>query len=173
MLSAPLYPQEDKRIEAAQRLGLLDDSKSNAKFDELTKLAVQKLHVPMSTLTVLDKNREYYKSCQGLDAKDGERAISFCGHALLAKELFIVPDCRKDPRFSDNPMVTGKPYIRFYAGIALSDYMTGMPVAVFCIKDTKSRNLSVKELDIFMSLATRAEELLNNVSEANMTKLVI
>jgi len=173
MLVAPQYIEEDKRLEAVNRLGLLDDSKSNTKFDELTKLAVEKLKVPMSTFTVLDKNREYYRSCQGIDAKDGDRAVSFCGHSLVSKTLFVIPDCRKDPRFSDNPMVIGEPFIRFYAGMALFDYMTGMPVAVFCIKDTKPRILSVKELGIFMSLTTRAEELLNDVSEKGLTKMII
>ncbi len=170
MQYAPEDPKEDERLQAIKRLGLLDGSKSDSKFDELTKGAIEKLDVPMSTLTVLDKNREYYKSCQGLDAEYGDRAISFCGHALVADGLFIIPDCRKDERFADNPMVIGKPYVRFYAGMALFDYATKIPVAVFCVKDTKPRKFSVKELDIFLSLAARAEELLNNVSETGLTK---
>jgi GAF domain-containing protein len=171
MQFAPTYSKEGERLEAVQKLGLLDNKKPDSRFDELTKMALVKLHAPISTLTILDNTREYYKSCQGLDATDGDRAISFCGHALLAQDLFIIPDCKKDIRFKDNPMVIGKPFIRFYAGMALLDYSTRLPIAVFCIKDTKPRTLSVNELDIFMLLAKRAEELLNGVSESGLTPL--
>ncbi len=171
MLTAPKFTNEKERQVAAMRLGLSADAKPENKFDVLTKEATERLKVPISTFTVLDANREYFKSCQGLDTAMGERAISFCGHALVSKELFMIPDCRKDPRFADNPMVTGKPFIRFYAGMALYDYMTRMPVAVFCVKDAKPRTFSLKELEIFLSLCTRAEELMNGVSEGGLTNL--
>jgi GAF domain-containing protein len=170
MIPAPIFPQEDKRLEAVHRLGLMDNFNLDKRANALTREAVEKLGVPISTLTVLDENREYYRSNQGLDAKDGERSISFCGHALMQKDLMIVPDCKKDERFADNPMVIGKPYIRFYAGMALFDYRTHLPVAVFCIKDTKPRNLSMEELNTFLGISTRAEELINGVSDKGMTK---
>ncbi len=75
--------------------------------------------------------------------------------------MFIIDDTQKDPRFADNPMVTGFPHIRFYAGMALYDEKTKLPIGVFCIKDTKPRSLSVGEIGIFMDLATRAERQLN------------
>jgi GAF domain-containing protein len=77
------------------------------------------------------------------------------------KDLFVIPDTAKDPRFANNPMVIGKPFIRSYMGMALFDHQTGLPVAVFCIKDTKPRDFSLEEIDTFSSLVTRAEEEIN------------
>ena len=160
MLNAPIPENEKERMAAVNRLGLMDD-KPNKWFDELTKRAVKELRVPISTLTILDPEKEHYKSCQGLNEKDGERAISFCGHALLMKDLFIIPDTSKDPRFANNPLVIGKPFIRSYMGMALFDHKTGLPVAVFCIKDTKPREFTMDEIDAFSAIATLAEEEIN------------
>lgn len=160
MPKAPLPENEKERMDAVHRLGLMSD-KPNARFDALTKEAVEKLHAPISTLTVLDPQKEHYRSCQGLDQKEGERAISFCRHALVMKDLFIIPDTTKDPRFANNPMVIGKPFIRSYMGMALFDHKTGLPVAVFCIKDIKPRDFSLEEIDVFSSIVTRAEEEIN------------
>ena len=107
--------------------------------------------------------REWFKSCVGLGQKEGERALSFCGHALFAKDMFIVNDTLKDERFADNPLVTGYPFIRFYAGIALLDYKSGQPIGVFCVKDTKPREFSVEDISTLMSLANSAEQELNKV----------
>ena len=145
---------------AVNRLGLLND-KSNNRFDLLTKRAVKELHVPISTLTILDPQKEHYKSSQGLNEKDGERAISFCGHALLMKDLFVIPDTAKDVRFANNPMVIGKPFVRSYMGMALFDFKTGLPVAVFCVKDIKPRNFTMAEIDVFSTIVTEAEEEIN------------
>ena len=160
MLKAPLPDNEKERMEAVNRLGLLDD-KSDSRFDLLTKRAVKELHVPISTLTILDPQKEHYKSSQGLNEKDGQRAISFCGHALLMKDLFIIPDTAKDVRFANNPMVIGKPFIKSYMGMALYDNKTGLPVAVFCVKDIKPRDFSMAEIDAFSSIVTQAEEEIN------------
>lgn len=160
MKEAPIPENEKERIEAVHKMAILD-TKPEKRFDRLTKEAVKKIKVPISTLTILDSNREWFKSCHGLSKKEGERAISFCGHALLAKNIFFVEDTLEDPRFADNPMVVGSPFIRFYGGIALVDHKTGHYVGVFCIKDTKPRTLSAEEVDIFVDLADRAEAELN------------
>ncbi len=141
-------------------MGILD-TKPEERFDRITKEATEKLQVPISTIAILDSKREWFKSCTGLDQKESDRAISFCGHALLVKELFIIEDTLKDDRFKDNPMVTGFPFIRFYAGQALLDYKTGKSIGVFCIKDTKPRKLSVGEVGIILDLANKAEIELN------------
>jgi GAF domain-containing protein len=112
-------------------------------------------------VSILDSDREWFKSCVGLDKKEGDRSVSFCGHALLAENIFIVEDTLKDPRFADNPMVMGFPFIRFYAGIALFDYKTRQPIGVFCVKDTKPRKFTVAEIGILVDLADRAEKELN------------
>ncbi|MFH0804010.1 MAG: GAF domain-containing protein [Candidatus Zambryskibacteria bacterium] len=160
MKSAPMPENEKERLEAVHKLAILD-TESEVRFDDMTKEAVEKLKVPISTITILDSKREWFKSYQGLSEREGERAISFCGHALLAKNIFFVEDTLKDPRFADNPMVIGYPFIRFYGGIALIDHKSGQYVGVFCIKDTKPRTLNVEEVEIFIDLADRAEMELN------------
>ncbi|MBI3888855.1 GAF domain-containing protein [Candidatus Nomurabacteria bacterium] len=160
MQDAPIPVDEEKRIEAVHRLAILD-TKPEERFDILTQEVVKKLNVSMSMVTILDSNREWFKSCVGLDKKEGDRAASFCGHALLAKNIFVVEDTLKDPRFADNPMVVGFPFIRFYAGVALFDYKTRQPIGVFCVKDTKPKKLTVQEIAIIIDLANKAEKELN------------
>jgi GAF domain-containing protein len=166
LIPAPIPNDENERIRAVQRLNVLD-TPSESRFDVLTREAVAKLHVPISVISILDSDREWFKSCQGLDKKEGERAISFCGHALFATNMLVVPDTLKDPRFADNPMVTGYPFIRFYAGVAMIDQKTGQPVGVFCVKDTSPRNLSVEDVSILTDLAERAEAELNKVGSSD------
>jgi GAF domain-containing protein len=103
------------------------------------------------------------------ETKEGSRDISFCGHALLSEFIFIIEDTKLDPRFVDNPYVTGSPFIRFYAGMRLLDYQTKQPIGVFCIKDIKPRKLSVTDIDAFIELANRAEQEINK-SEIIRTK---
>ena len=160
MQTAPIPLDENERLEAVYRSSLLD-TKPEPRFDALTKEAVEKLKVPMSMVSILDKDREWFKSCVGWDKSEGERAVSFCGHALLAKNMFVVNDTLKDERFADNPMVIGDPFIRFYAGMALYDYETNQPIGVFCIKDTQPRDFGLDEIAVFMDLAERTEKELN------------
>ena len=160
MIKAPVPQNEEERLEAVHGMAILD-TKPESRFDAITKEATKLLNVPISTITILDEKREWFKSCTGLDQKEGERAISFCAHALVVKDLFIVQDTLKDERFKDNPMVTGYPFIRFYAGQSLLDHKTGQPVGVFCIKDKKPRDLSIEEMGVFINLANLAEEELN------------
>ena len=143
-------------MEKVQALGLLD-TKPEERFDEITRDAIKVFNVPISTITIVDENREWYKSCQGTDTKEMPREVSFCAHAMLSKEIFVVEDTLKDERFKDNPMVVGKPYIRFYAGVALHD-QAGISIGIFCIKDTKPRSLSPGELSMLLDFAVRAEK---------------
>ena len=160
MQNAPIPKDENKRIAAVHRLAILD-TKPEERFDVLTREAVEKLKVNMSMVSILDSDREWYKSCVGLDKKEGDRTASFCGHALLATNIFIVEDTLKDPRFADNPMVVGFPFIRFYAGVALFDHKTRQPIGVFCVKDIKPRKLTTAEIGIIIDLADLAEKELN------------
>ena len=155
-----VHEKEGERLEAVHRLAILD-TQPEERFDVLTREAVRKFGVPISMISILDKNREWYKSCQGLDQKEAARETSFCGHALLADNVFVVEDTLKDKRFADNPTVIGYPYIRFYAGVALHDQKTGLPIGVFCLKDMKPRKLTVNEISDLIALAERAEVELN------------
>ena len=161
MQKPALHPLELERLNILRSLDILD-TKPEERFDNITKLAVEKLHVPISTITLLDEKREWFKSCQGLNMCEDSRETSFCGHALLASEIFIVEDTLKDERFFDNPHVTkANPPIRFYAGISLKHQKTGLPIGVFCIKDFKPRVLTNEEISTILELAKEAEYQLN------------
>ncbi|OGH24928.1 MAG: hypothetical protein A3B47_02360 [Candidatus Levybacteria bacterium RIFCSPLOWO2_01_FULL_39_24] len=160
MKHAPIPDNEQERLLSLHKLGLLD-THPEERFDIITRTATQIFHVPISTLTLVDEKREWFKSCQGLSSKEGSRAISFCGHALLAPEMLVIPDTKKDVRFSDNPMVVGKPYIRFYAGVPISN-ADGQRVGVFCIKDTKPREFAKANQEILLGLAAWAELEVNS-----------
>src|SRR3989338_6975777 len=166
MKPAPIPENEKERLISLHKLGLLD-SKPEERFDRITRTAIKVFDVPISTLTLVDEKREWFKSVCGLDQKEGDRAISFCGHALLVNEVFVIPDTVKDKRFSDNPMVIGKPYIRFYAGVPIMN-ADGQRVGVFCIKDIKPRSFSKDDEDVLKELASWAEVEINyhNLSSA-------
>lgn len=154
MIEAPIPKDDAKRLEALKNLGLLD-TPSEERFDRITRLAIKIFKAPISTLTLVDKDREWYKSCQGLSRREGARAISFCGHALVEEDMLIVPDTLKDPRFADNPMVIGEPHIRFYAGVPVKD-MDGNRLGAFCIKDFAPREFSADDRRLLADMASWA-----------------
>ena len=164
MIKAPIPENEKDRICAVQDLKILDTA-TEERFDIITKEAVQRFSVPISTITIIDNDREWYKSKQGMGEREGPRDISFCGHAMLHEEIYIIEDTLKDPIFSDNPMVIGKPFIRFYAGKSIHEKKTGLSVGVFCIKDTKPRKMSVSDISLFLEFAARAEVEVNKGGE--------
>jgi GAF domain-containing protein len=160
MKISPIPDNDIERVCAVQGLHLLDTA-SEERFDCITREAIKRFKVPISTITLVDKDREWFKSVQGLNMKEGPRDISFCGHALMSQILLVIPDTLADPRFFDNPMVQGEPFIRFYAGKSLYDYEMKLPVGVFCIKDHKPRQMSVSEMADFLELAEKAEKEIN------------
>src|SRR3989344_5302487 len=160
MQRAPIPENEKERLLSLHKLGLLD-TKPEERFDRITRTATRIFNVPISTLTLVDSKREWFKSVCGIDQKEVNRAISFCGHALLANEVFVIPDTTKDKRFSDNPMVIGKPYIRFYAGVPIIN-ADGERIGVFCIKDIKSRRFSKDNEEMLKNLAAWAELEINS-----------
>ncbi len=160
MKPAPIPENEKERLEAVKKLNILD-TKPDPRLDELTAFAVKRFNVPFSTISIIDAEREWFKSCQGMPEKEGERSISFCGHAMLAQNVFIVEDTTKDDRFADNPYVIGPPYIRFYAGVALFDRTSDLPIGVFCVKDTKPRIMSLDDINFLVELASKAETIIN------------
>lgn len=164
MQKAPIPSNEEQRLCSVYDLNILD-TKNDERFDRITNEAQKKFQVPISTITIIDKEREWYKSAKGTEKKEQERDISFCGHALTSKVMMIIEDTLKDERFLDNPSVIGHPYIRFYAGKSLFNRKTGLPVGVFCIKDTKPRKFDLNEVNDFLEMATQAEDELNKVVE--------
>ena len=125
---------EAARIQALQGLGLLD-SAPEERFDRLTRLAKRLFNVPIALVTLVDSNRQWFKSCVGLGVSETPRNVSFCGHAILQDELLMVADAKQDERFYDNPLVTGEPKIRFYAGYPLT-VPDGNKMGTLCLIDT-------------------------------------
>jgi GAF domain-containing protein len=118
-LQRPALPiNEKKRLEALSALQILD-TQSEERFDRLTRLAAKMFHVPIALVSLIDESRQWFKSREGLAVTETSREVSFCGHTILQDQAFIVNDTLTDLRFADNPLVTGEPHIRFYAGCPL------------------------------------------------------
>lgn len=144
-MQPPATPRDERtRLETLRSLKLLDTSPSE-RFDRLTRIARRMFGVPISLVSLVDENRQWFKSRQGLDATETPRDISFCGHAILDDDIFIVPDATKDNRFVDNPLVTDNPNIRFYAGVPLR-VSNGSKIGTLCIIDEKPREFSEEDL---------------------------
>ena len=155
MQSAPIPKDEKERLKKLFEMSILD-TEPEERFDVITRDVIRVFNVPISTITIIDEKREWYKSCQGLEVKEAPRAGSFCAHALLSRDVFIVEDTLKDDRFKHNPMVVNPPHIRFYAGAALRSE-DGINIGVFCVKDTKPRSFSNQEVGMLLDFAARAE----------------
>lgn len=161
MLEPPLPPDEDQRLAALRSLKILD-TPPEERFDRITRIATRLFDVPIALVSLIDANRQWFKSCQGLTVSETPRAISFCGHAILGDDVFVVPDARLDPRFSDNPLVTDQPYIRFYAGCPLTG-PNGSKLGTLCLVDRRPRQMSALDLKAMKDLAIWAQNELNAV----------
>lgn len=143
-----------------ERLQILDDlrivySPSEERFDRITRLAKRIFDVPIVAISLITSNTQWFKSSQGLTVCETSREVSFCGHAILEKDTFIVPDASKDENFSDNPLVVEEPYIRFYAGHPIHFNSTKM--GTLCIIDTRPRRFKTEDFDTLKSLALWVE----------------
>ena len=156
MTPAPIPADEDERLAALRELLLLD-TPPEERFDRLARFAAEQLDTPIALLTLVDGQRQWFKSRMGLEATETPREISFCGHAILKNELFVVEDASRDPRFADNPLVTGEPHIQFYAGAPLK-LPGGQNVGTLCLIDNKPRTLDDIDLAILGSLRDLAVE---------------
>jgi len=149
---------ESLRLEALRDLGVLDSAPEEA-FDDLAKLAAIVCQVPIALVSLVDADRQWFKARCGLDAQETPRDVAFCAHAIKQAALFEVPDATLDPRFADNPLVTGEPHIRFYAGVPLSGSQ-GYPYGTLCVIDVKPRLLTEEQRDGLARLARRASDAL-------------
>ncbi len=168
---APLPPDEEARLLDLQATEVLDTAPEQA-FDALTTLASELLGVPMALISLVDRNRQWFKSRFGLNDTETTRDISFCGHAILGAQLFKVPNALQDPRFAGNPFVQGNPEIRFYAGVPLRSG-NGHAFGTFCVLDRQSRVLSVAEEHILQRLALVAESLLEERRQRNVMQMTL
>ncbi|HWA94752.1 MAG TPA: GAF domain-containing protein [Terracidiphilus sp.] len=153
----PVLPDESERIAALHRLAILD-TPAEDRFDRLTRLAMRAFDVPIASISLIDTNRQWFKSCGGISVCETSRDISFCAHAIAFDEILYVENAHKDERFRDNPLVVHEPKIRFYAGCPLS--VNGYKMGTFCIIDRKPRSFSDEDRRLLRDLANMASELM-------------
>ncbi|WP_292041229.1 putative bifunctional diguanylate cyclase/phosphodiesterase [Massilia sp. UBA6681] len=157
-MERPRIPLDEAQRLAALHATRLLGSAPEETFDRITRTAARLLGVPIALVSLIDKDRQWFKSRTGLDACETPRDISFCGHAILSDEPLVVPDAAQDARFVDNPLVTGDMHLRFYAGVQL--YSVGRKkIGTLCVIDSRPRQLGPGELDALRDLARMVEQL--------------
>lgn len=155
MITPPKPANENERLAELRSLGLLD-SEQEDRFDRITRLAQRLFGVSTALVSLVDEDRQWFKSRIGMDVPETPRDISFCGHAILSDDVLMIPDATKDERFSDNPLVIGSPDIRFYAGCPIAG-PGGNNIGTLCLIDETPRVLSDEELASLRELAELVE----------------
>ncbi|MEM9065957.1 MAG: GAF domain-containing protein [Planctomycetota bacterium] len=155
---APFPADEGARIRALLDCNILDTD-AEAAFDGLTRSISQVCNTPVALVSLVDRERQWFKSRLGLDDTEMPRELAFCGHVILYPELMVVPDTHESGTFRDHPLVTGDPHIRFYAGAPL-ELNRGERVGALCVIDWAPRNLTGDQLDALRAHAVIASEIL-------------
>lgn len=143
MLPAPTPINEPERIASLRRMLLLATPDEEA-FDRVTRSAQRMFNAPIALISLIDTNRQWFKSCIGLPVRETERDVSFCGHAIMTNELFVIENALANPHFADNPLVTGEPHVIFYAGRPLKN-AEGFLVGTLCIIDHHPRSFGQED----------------------------
>ena len=162
MLTPPVPPNETGRLAALRALKILDTAPEQ-RFDRITAFAKDLFQVPIALVSLVDQERQWFKSRAGLDATETPRSVSFCGHAILADEPFVIEDATADERFSDNPLVTGAPFVRFYAGVPL--IAGGFRIGTLCLIGHEPRRFENRDRGLLKGLAGWVERELTILSD--------
>lgn len=174
MQEAVIPPNEQERLEELYRFDVLY-TQYEEDFDQIVKLASEICKVPISTISLIDRHRQWFKAKLGIVDAENERSTSFCAHAILGDELMVVDDAFTDQRFHDNPSVTGEPNIRFYAGVPLVS-QRGFKLGTLCVIDQKPRNLDEQQafaLDVLAKQVVKLFELrLRNKEEKAKAEVI-
>jgi PAS domain S-box-containing protein len=154
-MRAALPPNEDARLEALRQLEILD-TPPEPEFDDLALIASQICDTPISMITLVDEDRQWFKAKIGVEAQETSRDLAFCAHAILQRGLFVVSDALDDPRFATNPLVTADPKIRFYAGAPLRT-ADGHALGTLCVVDRTPRHLTEEQKIALLALSRQVE----------------
>lgn len=172
MPQAPVSPNEAERLRELRALHILD-SGSEAVFDDLVSLASDMFDVPIALVSLVDENRQWFKACIGLDTDETPRSQAFCAYTILQDDVMVIEDAHLDPRVSDNPLVTGLPRIRFYAGAPLVT-RAGYRIGTFCLIDLSPRSFQPADRDRlrrFASIVSQQIELRAAAHEVDDARL--
>ncbi|MES2741737.1 MAG: GAF domain-containing protein [Pseudomonadota bacterium] len=150
MQVAPIPANEAERL-AALRALLILDTPPEERFNKIVQFAIDEFEVPIALVSLVDSERQWFKAQIGLAVCETARDVSFCAHAILQSDIMLVPDTALDPRFADNPLVGGSPWVRFYAGAPLA-LTPGVAMGTLCILDTRPRQLDAIELALLATL---------------------
>lgn len=163
-MKTPEIPaNEESRLASLNALGLLD-SPPEERFDRITRLAKGTFDVPIALVSLIDENRQWFKSCFGLSVRQTDRDISFCGHAILGNDVFVITDALQTPAFADNPLVTHAPFIRFYAGCPLKS-PDGRTIGTLCMIDQKPREFGERQKQKLRKFASMIEQELTGIRQ--------
>ena len=156
-MECPDLPEnETQRLESLHALRVLDTD-PEARFDRITSMAARVFGVEICLVSLVDFDRQWFKSTKGLEASETSRDISFCGHAIMDDSVFIIEDALADPRFADNPLVTDEPNIRFYAGCPVHA-PDGHRVGTLCLIDSRPRSLRDDDIRTLADLAALVDD---------------
>ncbi len=169
LLAPALPPDDNERLRLLADLAILDTPPEEP-FDRIVRLAKKMFDVPIALVSLVDANRQWFKACIGLPVRETGRDVSFCGHAILGEDTFVIEDTHVDPRFADNPLVTGAPFIRFYAGQPLR-IAGGFKIGTLCVVDTKPRHFSAEDRAALRDLAAVLERELAALHLATIDEL--
>jgi len=162
---------EVERLHALRTLQILDTSHEE-RFDRVTRIAKRMFGVSISLVSLIDEDRQWFKSRQGFETTETSRDISFCGHAINQDNLFIIPNTSKDERFFDNPMVTSAPNIRFYAGYPLK-IQNGLNIGTLCLLDETPREMNEEDQQLFKDLGAMIEQEIKSIQLATLDALTL
>jgi len=151
-MQVPGHPaDEQQRLAELHSLNILD-TPAEERFDRITRIAKALFQVPIAQVSLVDSQRQWFKSCTGLPVTETSREVSYCGHAILYDDVFVIEDSHQDQRFNDNPMVLGSPHIRFYAGAQLT-MPSGHTLGTLCLVDDVPRTFTQEQRSLLKDLA--------------------
>lgn len=168
MKTPPLPSSETQRLMTLRDLDILD-TLPEERFDRITRIARRVFDVPIAVVGLIDAERQWFKSSQGIDGTEAPREMTFCAHAIADDDLLIVPDATQDDRFRDNPAVVNDPSVRFYAGMPVRS--GGYAVGTLCIIDRQPRVFTEDDIATLRDLTAMAEDELRGLSTATTDPL--